>query len=363
MARVAIVAWYPILPNRYGGQQAVHSMWEVAAVQNVAYCIGPSIGKNLPIPENYLPLFTGSKRDLISIRTFRSLGKIIRDKKIDVVIIEHPYLAWMCWLLQFFQPIKWGIHAHNIEWERFKNHGANGWRLLKLYEGWAFKQAHFSIWLNAVERDWALQSWKIDLSKTIHLLPLMSPKPFIGSAKEEICKRHEIASTSTIVLFSGTLDYFPNAKAVEMIYSVIAPSLAFKKEVQFLITGRLQKREYEYLKKLHHPQVHFIGEVLDVDLYMQAADVFIIPILDSSGVKLKLLQALSNHTPVIAFKSAANGLPMELLENPVRLIEDGNTDAFAQAIITAPQKPVELDIQFWKKMSPEYQSEQLSAII
>ena len=191
----------------------------------------------------------------------------------------------------------------------------------------------------------------------------MSSKTFIGSAKEEICKRHEIATTSTIVLFSGTLDYFPNAKAVEMIYSVIAPSLAFKKEVQFLITGRLQKREYEYLKKLHHPQVHFIGEVVDVDLYMQAADVFIIPILDSSGVKLKLLQALSNHTPVIAFKSAANGLPMELLENPVRLIEDGNTDAFAQAIITAPQKPVELDIQFWKKMSPEYQSEQLSAII
>lgn len=363
MARLAIVAWYSILPNRYGGQQAVHSMWKVAAVQHEVYCIGTLVDVTVTKPNNYIPIFAGSKRELFSIKTYQKLRKVILDKKIDVVIIEHPYLAWICWLIQFVHPIKWGIHAHNIEWERFKNQSAKGWRLLKLYEGWAFKKAHFSIWLNAHERDWAVQSWKLDLSKSLHLLPLMSPKPLIASAKETICKTHQMNSTDTVVLFSGTLDYLPNAKAVEWIYDSIAPSLVTKKDVQILITGRLQKNEFQYLKKLQHPQVHYIGEVDDVDAYMQAADVFIIPILDSSGVKLKLLQALSNHTPVIAFKSAAHGVPLKHIDQAIRIIEDGNTAAFIEAILNAPKKPIKIDMQLWKKMNPEYQSEQLSAII
>lgn len=363
MARIAIVVWYPILPNRYGGQQAVHSIWQVAAVQHEVYCIGTKVDKTVTLPKNYIPIFTGTKAELFSIKTFIKLRKTIVDKKIDIVIIEHPYLAWMCWLLQFFQPIKWGIHAHNLEWQRFKTFQSLGWQLLKAYERFAFKRANFSIWLNELEKDWAIKQWKLDPNYSIHLLPIMSPKFHIKGARNNVLQRHNLVSEHLLVLFSGTLDYLPNAKAVEYIFSEIVPILADKSSIQILITGRLQKKEFEYLRKLQHPQVHFIGEVDDVDEYMQAADVFIVPILDSSGVKLKLLQAFSNHTPVIAFKSSVLGFPLEHLDLAIRIIDDADTVSFVESIVTAPEKPLKIDVQFWKKMSPEYQSEQLSAII
>ena len=50
-------------------------------------------------------------------------------------------MAWMGWFLKKSLDIKWFVHSHNIEFERFRTLNKSWYKLLKMYESWVYKNA------------------------------------------------------------------------------------------------------------------------------------------------------------------------------------------------------------------------------
>src|SRR5205807_4814935 len=126
-----------------------------------------------------------------------------------------------------------------------------------------------------------------------------------------------------IGFFHEKLSYKPNYDAAEEIIKI---SRAFP-DVQFLIAGRDPGKQLSISASQTH-NVNLLGFVRDLELYVLAADFFLVPIRHGGGTRLKLLEYLCSGKPLIATKKAAEGL--ELPEHsPVRFydsLEDATTE-------------------------------------
>ena len=73
--------------------------------------------------------------------TIDALAAHYEGEQIDTVIIEHPYLGWLGWMLKMSCNIQLIVHTQNIEYERFRTLGKSWWPVLKFYESFVLRQA------------------------------------------------------------------------------------------------------------------------------------------------------------------------------------------------------------------------------
>ena len=87
-------------------------------------------------------------------------------------------------------------------------------------------------------------------------------------------------------------------------------------------------------KKINHlmkidPQINFVGEVKDVTPYYLKNNIAIVPLLEGSGTRLKILEAMSFGLPVISTCIGAEGI--DYIENK-HIIIANDPIAFQQVI-------------------------------
>ena len=107
-----------------GGQKGIAIFCKYLGKENDLTAI--SVKANDPtLADNYklIRLFENSKARYINLFYPGKIRKIIRNGDIRNVITEHPYMAWIGWLLKRQNGIKWFVHSHNIEYERFRTLG------------------------------------------------------------------------------------------------------------------------------------------------------------------------------------------------------------------------------------------------
>lgn len=153
----------------------------------------------------------------------------------------------------------------------------------------------------------------------------------------EVRRLHGIPEDTRILFFSGTLDYEPNAQAFRRIVQDVIPRLEEKWSVPFvvIICGRLQYPAFEYLKKLRHARLLFVGEVADIQPYFLAADLFMNPVDSGGGIKVKTMEALSYDLPVVSTEHSASGIDLSLTGGKLRICPDGDIVTFCHAVIEA----------------------------
>ena len=113
-------------------------------------------------------------------------------------------------------------------------------------------------------------------------------------------------SNKTVVFFHGTLHYAPNTDAVRFIAENLIPLVEedFALDtVQFVITGLNPPRYYE------HSRITFTGVVEDLAGHLNMADVFLCPLFDGGGTRLKLLEYLAVGKPILTTRKGAEGIP------------------------------------------------------
>jgi len=85
-------------------------------------------------------------------------------------------------------------------------------------------------------------------------------------------------------------------------------------------------------------------------MYFKGADIFINPVVDGGGIKTKLVEALGYDLSVISSQSGAIGIPAEMTGGKIKIIEDGDWQAFAQQIMemnTEIPTPIEFFDHFY----------------
>ena len=147
------------------------------------------------------------------------------------------------------------------------------------------------------------------------------------------------------IIFPGALSFDPNYNGIKWFYASVFQQFLSKypqyHDLKLLITGKTP----EYVKQVvsKYSNVHLTGFVSDDELHRlyKHCRFAIVPIIDGSGVKMKILDLMSYGVPVIATKFAALGIGAEKV---IREVSTG--DEFCHAMVELLE-----DKQLRQKMS------------
>ena len=110
------------------------------------------------------------------------------------------------------------------------------------------------------------------------------------------------------LLFCGRLDQLANRGGITYFFQSIWPELSTR--MKYLEIDVVGKNPPAWLVELSQrdQRVHVPGFVDDVRPYFQNATVFVCPITDGGGTRLKILDALAMGMPIVSTTFAASGL-------------------------------------------------------
>lgn len=132
------------------------------------------------------------------------------------------------------------------------------------------------------------------------------------------------------LLFCGRLDQLANKGAITYFFNSIWPQLSDRvKNLEIDVVG---KNPPAWLQELSQrdKRVHVPGFVDDVRPYFHEATVFVCPIKDGGGTRLKILDALAMGMPVVSTTFAASGLA---LRDDEHLLIADTAEAFVEQIV------------------------------
>ena len=126
------------------------------------------------------------------------------------------------------------------------------------------------------------------------------------------------------LIFAGSMDWYPNEDAMLYFIERIWPKIKGNySDVTLTIAGR---RPSQNLKEAAYsdPSIRITGFVEDIRPYIDQSEVYICPIRDGGGTKLKLLDAMAMGKPIVTTTIGAEGLEVRNGEH-VLIADDPET--------------------------------------
>ena len=352
--RILNIASYRYLPVNSGGQKYIHYFLEYLGSITDLYAVGTKDNDASKI-ENYiyLPLLKKSRLRYIDILIIGQIRKIIKDKKIETIIITQPYIGWVGVILKYLTGVNLVIHTLNIENERFRSLGKWWWWLLKIYETWILKKADKIFCISDDDKLWMSNKMDIDEGKCIIIPYGITQNEYPKDkkiSKEEVCVKHLLNPEYKLLFFNGLLNYSPNSNALRDILNKINP-LLLKTGLKYniLIAGKNLPAEFEDLKKWNNQHVFYAGFVNDIDQYTKAADVLLNPVNTGGGVKTKMIEALGLGATVIATENGAIGVDKSVCGEKLKVVGNDDWEGFVQQVIIATNEEKITPSEFYKK--------------
>lgn len=151
------------------------------------------------------------------------------------------------------------------------------------------------------DRDYLLQQ---DSSLNLSVVPMGVDLAYFS--REPACQR-----APANLLFTGTMNYFPNVDAVLYFCREIFPRIREQHpNATFTIVGREPTEQVQRLAA--QPGVVVTGSVPDVRPYFEKASVFVSPMRAGSGIQTKNLEAMAMGVPVVTSAVGAMGLAADI---------------------------------------------------
>ncbi len=140
--------------------------------------------------------------------------------------------------------------------------------------------------------------------------------------------RSGLAGDHPVLLFVGALDYEPNTEAMSWFLREVWPIVRrARPDVSVHVVGR----GAEALGSLAEgPGIELLGSVPDIQAELDRADVSIVPIRVGAGTRLKVIEALANHLPMVTTSVGCEGI--DVADGRTALISD-DAAGFAGAVL------------------------------
>ena len=121
----------------------------------------------------------------------------------------------------------------------------------------------------------------------------------------------ECREKDTDVLLVGRLDYPPNIDAITYFDEHILPLLTQQRpDIRVAIVGKSPGETIRALSKRTR-NYRLCSDVPSVSEFYRRSKVAAVPIISGSGIKVKLLEALAHHCPVVTTTMGAYGIPVQ----------------------------------------------------
>jgi glycosyl transferase family 1 len=162
------------------------------------------------------------------------------------------------------------------------------------FERWVYRKSDAAVALSSGD----LPTWRGRPQRREVMPPVFDPSPFRW--------RHTGART---LFFVGNIGHYPNLHAIESLSTRLSPELeSIDSGVEIRILGATRD---SVPRNWQRPNLVFLGDGDDATLADEfvTAGLFIAPVANPFGSKIKLLDCLAHATPFVASGEALTGLP------------------------------------------------------
>ena len=334
--RLASLVSYKILPAILGGQKGI-ALFNKYIARHVPFAIITTRDNDPALAEGYdvIPIWPNSPIRYINPFAFFTIRKIIRERQLTHILLDHPYFGWMGILLKWFTGVRLAVRSHNIEGLRWKSLGKWWWKILWHYEKYVHQQAHYNFFIQDADRAYAIKHFKLQPQRCATITfgiewqtpPTASEKQ---AARNRLQTQHNIPADHTIILFNGDFRYGPNLTGLERIVNEIYPALQQSNQLKFtiLLCG---KGIPTAISEQQLPNVVFAGFVDDISVYLRGADIFLNPITEGGGIKTKLVEALGHNMNAVSTTHGAIGIEEAICNGKLQITDD-MVNGFAEKV-------------------------------
>ncbi|NTU73224.1 glycosyltransferase family 4 protein [Candidatus Roizmanbacteria bacterium] len=149
---------------------------------------------------------------------------------------------------------------------------------------------------------------------------------------------HEKKSNGTLRIgYIGSCAHPPNKYAIHFLIHHIKPLLEKKRlDFKIVIAGANNEKVIDTLIKNDRNTVINMGKIKKVAYFYDNIDLLVAPIFSGSGTRIKILEALGHHVPVITTSIGAEGL--EELHSPLLQLANSPEDFVNKIVISANKR-------------------------
>ncbi len=262
-------------------------------------------------------------------KTYREkLIQILKKNQFDIIQAEGIHLAIYLKTIRKYSRAKIVLRSHNVEhliWQRIAANTKNllkkiylkiQAKRLKRFELHTINQ--FDGIASISPTDSTYFQTNGCLKPLANILPGLNIKDYplniIRQPVEDCC-------------IFGALDWIPNQEGLSWFVHQVWPILKKQeKQLKLLIAGR---NAPEWIKQFNGNGIQFLGEIDDASSFYADHALFLIPLFSGSGIKIKIIEALTYGKTIVATSLALEGTG---LKAGVHLLQADDKQSFAEAI-------------------------------
>lgn len=144
---------------------------------------------------------------------------------------------------------------------------------------------------------------------------------------DAIDKADNVVEQENTLFHIGSMNWFPNEQGINwLLTDVWQKIIDLVPEVSLYLAGRHMPI---WLQNYNAKNVNIVGEVADSTTFISSKQIMIVPLLSGSGIRIKILEAMSLGKAVIATSIAAEGI---MYENGKNIIIADTPEDIAQAV-------------------------------
>lgn len=257
------------------------------------------IAKSLFSSESY------NVKRFVNVEFALKIKSILQENTFDLVVLESAYLLPYINVIRMHSDAKIVVRAHNVEYRIWKQAATKEKIFYKriYYMKLAKNLKKFELeHLNLVDGIFCISDQdkeffrRRSVKAPIEVIPVYMDK--IDS--------YDVDYSNNDFFFVGSMTWKPNVDAVRWIVNDIAPRLyKILPEVKIHIAGSAMPKTMLEKKSKN---VVFHGKVENMHKFMSKHGTLIVPLKSGSGVRIKILEALSLGVPIISSEKGKEGI-------------------------------------------------------
>lgn len=233
------------------------------------------------------------------------LREVLQEETFDIIHVESLFLTPYLPLIRKYSKAPVLLRAHNVEhliWQRIAKSERNPFRRWYLKKLALALRAYECEHLNAYDGVVSITDNDARLLREMGCRKPIVAIPF-GISPESL-ENVEVEPNSLFHL--GSMDWMPNLEGIQWFLDNVWPKVhEAMPQLTLYLAGRKMPDD---LMRLDMEGVKVVGEVPDAMYFIATKQINVVPLLSGSGIRVKIIEAMSAGKTVIATTIGAEGI-------------------------------------------------------
>ena len=281
------------------------------------YCFPKEVENHFPgLIKNIFSRFPYTIGKYYDRRIYLEIESIIKEKKIEIVFIDHLHMAMYGKAIKKqFPKMKLILREHNVEtvfWHRIYREEKNPFKKLTFW--WQYlKVLSYERGITGLF-DQCFMISSVDEGNLKKMNPSVKTKVIPTGIN---INNYQLSASGGMIpfsmLFIGDFSWAPNLKGILWFLSQVWPET--KKQLPKAKLFIVGKKPSSTLLNHQNDDIIIPGYVKEIQSWFEKSELFLVPLFSGGGIRIKILEAMAMGKPIISTPVGAEGIEVEHKKN------------------------------------------------